>query len=220
MEYDDTTLMMYADGELDHHASLQLEKELTNNPSLQKRLLVFTKTRAALLETEQSSSIPNHITRLIDRLDQPKKEKRTNWRNIFQMFWGHPSLALAASVVFGVVIGAKGMQSVMTTSDIPGIDLPTKSYQSVTSKNTQTDLMSRDKNPSDVIQTGIFKLMDSLDSNPDLKAIKFNLDGADHTVRIVSNFSNSEGKQCKLAQLQSNYLIACLGKNNRWSVRK
>ena len=215
MEYDDITLMMYADGELDHHASLRLEKELPSNPDLQKRLQVFTQTRSALLEMEKHSSVPNHIERLIDRLDRPKEQKSVWWRNVFETLWGHPSLALAASVAFGLVVGAKGMQSVMTASDVPGIDLPVKSYQSVKSKKAPINETS-----SKVLQTGILKLIGSLDSSPDATSIKFTLNGVDQTINIVSAFKNSEGQQCKLAQLQGAYLVACANQKGRWSVRR
>jgi len=221
MEYDDITLMMYADGELDHDASLQLKKDLLKDRELQERLKVFTKTREALLELTDREDIPNHIVRLIDKHDRPKKRSKRKG-NIVQLFWGHPNLALAASVALGVVIGAKGMQSMMSGADLPELDFSTKSYQSVKSKQPvaldQSEVMS--SGGSNILQTGILSLITSLDTEPEKETMSFTLDGLDHTIRIVSDFTSAEGRKCKLAQLQDIYLIACVDEKGSWTVRR
>lgn len=216
MEYDDITLMMYADGELDHDTSLQLKKDLLKDRELQVRLKVFTKTRDALRELSGEEGVPDHIVQLIDQHDKPKKKS-----NIVQLFWGHPNLALAASIALGVVIGAKGMQSMMSTTGLPELDLPTKSYQSVVTKHPETlKEAEAKKGESSILQTGILKLITSLESDPENDMVTFSLNGADHTIRIVSAFTNAEGSQCKLAQLQDLYLIACIDGKGHWTVRR
>ncbi len=216
MEYDDITLMMYADGELDHDASLQLKKDLLKDRDLQERLKVFTKTRGALRDLSSKDDIPSHIAKLIDQHDKPKKQS-----NIIQLFWGHPNLALAASVVLGVVIGAKGMQSMVSTTGLPELDMPAKSYQSVVTKQPEilNDIEAK-KGESSILQTGILKLITSLQSEPENEMVTFSLNGINHRIRIVSTFTDSEGQYCKLAQLRNIYLIACVNEKGHWAVTR
>jgi len=69
MNYDDMTLMKYADGELDGKTAEQLKKDLLVDPQLQERLKVFTVTREALIKTKQAK-IPEDIVALIDNYGQ------------------------------------------------------------------------------------------------------------------------------------------------------
>jgi hypothetical protein len=233
MNYDDIILMMYADGELDKATSDQLEIELLTDPILKKRLHIFTSTRDALLNTANKNdrSIPDHIINLIDSHNSNKNESVTsfkskstlsnsskNERKIFS--WNTSNLALAASLILGVIIGSKGLPFLMKNSET-GLDFSTKEYQSVkhlanlkpTEPSTLLPNISSDK-----YKIVIFTLLNSLSTNPTKKIITVQAGTEQVTIKILSDFINQENEQCKLAEFNKKYLIACTDNKGNWKV--
>ncbi len=233
MEYNDITLMMYADGELDKEASDLLKKDLLTDPILKKRLHVFTSTREALLKTvnKRDSSIPDHIINLIDSHSSNKNESVTpfksrstlsnsskNKRKFFS--WNTSNLALAASLTLGVIIGSKGLPFLMTDSETK-LNFSTKEYQSVKhlpDLNPNEPLALLPNISSDNYKIVIFTLLDSLSTDPTKKIITVQTDTEQVTIKILSNFLNQENKQCKLAEFNKKYLITCINNDGNWTA--
>jgi hypothetical protein len=233
MEYDDITLMMYADGELDKETSDQLKIDLLTDPILKKRLHVFTSTREALLNTvnKNDRSIPDHIINLIDSHSPNKNEPVTpfksrstlsnsskNKRKIFS--WNTSNLALAASLTLGVIIGSKGLPFLMTDSETE-FNFSTRGYQSVKHlsdiKPTEPPTLLPNFS-SDKYKIVIYTLLESLSTNPTKKIITVQAGTEQVTIKILSNFINQENKQCKLAEFNKKYLITCLSNEGKWTI--
>jgi|APSaa5957512493_1039668.scaffolds.fasta_scaffold31237_3 hypothetical protein len=211
-KYDDLALMQYADGELDSTTYKQLKKDLVDNDKLQERLSVFTLTREALIST--NNKIPKHIEELINKQDKPAKKGN----EIIQFFNQYPLQSLAASVMFGLLIGAQGMKGIHTSpySDIL-INRPISEYQSISKEATNNQAKTAIKiqrNSNDVV----LKLIKSLSKNPNIKQIPFSYKDKDSYIEVVAEFKNSNGQTCKIAQTKDLYLIACINKSGGWSV--
>ena len=72
---------------------------------------------------------------------------------------------------------------------------------------------------ADKIQRGSFILLESLATDPTENSIDFLYAGKTVTIKILASFTNAEGKQCKLSQLDNDYMIACLEENNSWAIQ-
>jgi hypothetical protein len=152
-KYDDITLMQYADGELNKSARLRLEKDLLNNKELQDRLAVFALTRDDLIDTKLK--LPKHIEDLIDEQDRILDEEKVTRlsdsiqksgstiktdgkkdNKVIDFFKNYPVQSLAASVMFGLLIGSQGMKDLYTSpySDVL-INSPINEYQAVSRSN-------------------------------------------------------------------------------------
>ena len=213
MNYDDMTLMMYADGELGTKMAEQLKKDLLVDPQLQERLKVFTVTREALIKTKQAKT-PEDIIALIDNYgqvltqndtvvpltkkssptqvtDQASKSRSPSWKN--------SKLAIAASLIIGTLFGAQGLPLLMTSM----------APQMIAARGIDADK----------IQRGSFILLESLATDPTENSIDFLYAGKTVTIKIVASFTNTKGKQCKLSQLDNDYMIACLEENNSWAIQ-
>lgn len=213
MNYDDMTLMMYADGELDPQTAEQLKKDLLVDPQLQERLKVFTVTREALLKTKPAKT-PEDIIALIDNYGQapaqndsvvPLTQKSSPTQvtdqasNSKSPSWKRSKLAIAASLAIGTLFGAQGLPLLMTSM--------------------APQMIAVRGNDADKVQRGSFILLESLATDPTENSIDFLYAGKTVTIKTVASFTNVEGKQCKLSQLDSDYVIACLEENNSWAIQ-
>jgi hypothetical protein len=230
-KYDDITLMQYADGELDDSTRLRLEKDLANNKELQGRLAIFALTRGDLISTK--SKLPKHIEDLIDEQDRisddggiirfPDTQTPDHHDNkVVGFFKKYPVQSLAASVMFGLLIGSQGMKS-LYTSQYNGVLI--KEYQSVskpvvvevpTQVRSLTKITKRSQNDFNIGEIRLLLLTLNKDQNTKyIPASKNN-----QAIRIVSEFTNINGQQCRLAETNITYLVACLDKSGNWSVYK
>ena len=213
MNYDDMTLMMYADGELDTQTAEQLKKDLLVDPQLQERLKVFTITREALIKTKPAKT-PEDIIALIDNYGQApaqndpvvpltKKSSPTQVTDQPSDFkspsWKRSKLAIAASLAIGTLFGAQGLPLLMTSMS--------------------PQMIAVRGNDADKIQRGSFILLESLATDPTENTIDFLYAGETFTIKTVTSFTNAEGKQCKLSQLDDDYIVACLEENNNWTIQ-
>jgi len=240
-KYDDITLMQYADGELDDSTRLRLEKDLVNNKELQGRLAIFALTRGDLISTK--SKLPKHIEDLIDEQDRisddggiirfPDTQPPDHHDNkVVGFFKKYPVQSLAASVMFGLLIGSQGMKSLYTS---PYNDVLIKEYQSISKPVVVevpaqfklrggrqptvaplTTITKRSQNDSNIGEIRLLLLTLNKDQNTKyIPASKNN-----QAIKIVSEFTNIDGQQCKLAETNITYLVACLDKSGNWSVYK
>jgi len=249
-KYDDITLMQYADGELDSSARLCLEKDLVNNKKLQDRLAVFALTRDDLINTKVK--LPKHIEDLIDEQDRISgDEKITRFSSSTKhsnsttsiaieqdnmavgFFKNYPLQSLAASVVFGLLIGSQGMKNLYL--DPYGdtlINRPISEYQSV-SKSNDTDvdenkLIKAMESPGSTKQVLTRGLSPRIKDNSNKDVIKLLeilnkntlTSKSNQTVKIVSEFKNTSNQQCKLAETSSSYIIACINSSGKWTIKK
>jgi hypothetical protein len=230
-KYDDITLMQYADGELDDSTRLRLEKDLANNKELQGRLAIFALTRDDLISTK--SKLPKHIEDLIDEQDRISDDGRIirfpdtqtpdhHDNKVVGFFKKYPVQSLAASVMFGLLIGSQGMKSLYTS---PYNDVLIKEYQSVSKPvvvevpaqvRSLTKITKRSQNDFNIGEIRLLLLTLNKDQNTKyIPASKNN-----QAIKIVSEFTNIDGQQCKLAETNITYLVACLDKSGNWSVYK
>ena len=152
-KYDDITLMQYADGELDDSTRLSLEKDLSDDKELQDRLAVFALTRDDLIRTKVK--LPKHIEDLIDEQDRILDDEKVTRlsdsiqksgstiktdgkkdNKVIDFFKNYPVQSLAASVMFGLLIGSQGMKDLYISpyNDIL-INSPINEYQAVSKSN-------------------------------------------------------------------------------------
>jgi len=239
-KYDDVTLMQYADGELDSSERLSLEKDLINNKKLQDRLAVFSLTRDDLVNIKMK--LPKHIEDLID--EQVEQVEQSNDKNIIRFpnakiitstatakpdnfivnfFKNYPAQSLAASVMFGLLIGSQGMKSLYNSpyNDIL-INNPINEYQSVvkpiasSSQTTQPftiALPSRSINKLDMMTVKLLKAL-----KEDVSHIPAS--SSNKAISIIAEFKNTQGYQCRLAQSDKIYIVACKNKFGNWMIHK
>jgi len=217
-QFDEVTLMAYADHELDAVTSARLKKALIADPELRKRLDVYSSTRYALLELTKKNNdqeIPEHIIQLIDQHDKPEK-KKTN--NVVQLFWSRPPLALAASLIVGILVGVQGMQIISQPTDDLLLNLPTqRDYSSASHKvNNEPEENLAVSDDTSII----LSLLNSLEKNPEETAYSLNISGKNTTTDILSDFTNKQNEQCRLASHKKSYYIACLNSENNWYISK
>jgi len=238
-KYDDVTLMQYADGELDNSVRLRLEEELVNNKELQDRLAVFALTRDDLISTKVK--LPKHIEDLIDEQDRISgDEKITRFASSIQhpssttnvaikqdnmvigFFKNYPIQSLVASVMFGLIIGSQGMKGLYTSpySDVL-INRPISEYQSISKDMKSLDqaqLLTRGLPPrtKDSSNNTTIRLLKALNKNKDIKNISISKDG--QSIKIISEFKNTNNQLCKLAEIGETYLVACKNKSGNWSI--
>jgi len=210
IKYDDLTLMQYADGELDNITYQQLKIDLEDNQELQNRLSVFTVTREMLIAT--NSKIPKHIEELIDKQDSPKEDNK-----IIHFFKDYPLQSLAASVMFGLLLGSQGIKNLYTSPyNDTLINRPIGEYQSISKElpvKPHKTLKTIQRNPNNVA----LKLITALSKNPNVKQIPFN---SKESIEIIAEFKNANNQTCKLAQTENLYLIACINKSGNWLVEE
>jgi hypothetical protein len=238
-KYDDVILMQYADGELDDSTRLRLEKDLANNKELQGRLAIFALTRDDLISTK--SKLPKHIEDLIDEQDRISgDEKITRFASSIQhpssttnvaieqdnmvigFFKNYPIQSLVASVMFGLLIGSQGMKGLYTSpySDTL-INRPISEYRSVSKDMESLDQAQpiiRELPPriKDGSNNTAIRLLKALNRNKDIKNISTSKDG--QSIKIISEFKNTNNQKCKLTEIDRTYLVACKNKSGNWSI--
>jgi len=215
-QFDEVTLMAYADHELNAVTSARLKKALIGDPELRKRLDVYTSTRYALLELTKKNNdqeIPEHIIQLIDQHDQPEKKN-----NVVQLFWSRPPLALAASLIVGILVGVQGMQIISQPTDDLLLNLPTqRDYSSASHKvNNEPQKHQAASNNAPII----LNLLNSLEKNPESTSYSLNVNEKNTTITILSNFTNRQNEHCRLASHETAYYVACLNSENTWYISK
>lgn len=235
IQYDDVILMQYADGELDESERLHLEKDLENNKNLQDRLAVFALTRDDL--TGLKERLPKHIEDLIDEQDRISSDDKitrfspslkhsgsTTSAPIEQdgmvvgFFKNYPVQSLAASVMFGLMIGSQGMKELYTApyNDLL-INNPVSEYQSASNPKVMAipaQPITRSLSPRSKDNSGAaIRLLGMLNQGDDTLA-------NNPSIKIVSDFKNTNNYECKLAETGDSYLIACKNKSGNWTIRQ
>jgi len=221
MKYDELTLMQFADGELDESLTAEIENARLYDKELQAYLEVFETTRNALVESSQEEVIPSHINNLIDGFSPTKKQ---SW--LTQAVKNNPfkssifSAALASLVTWqGIFLGAGGAITAtqFATRGIqinPDID---NAFQSNDDTSSQSRAASMNNTASnDLIEK---ELTRTLLESPSASSIVIKLDKSFITLIILGDFVGVDGNNCKIMQLDDQYLIACNSKLLGWKIQ-
>ena len=241
-KYDDITLMQYADGELGDSARLRLEKDLVNNKDLQDRLAVFALTRDDLISTK--AKLPKHIEDLIDEQDRISNDDKvtrfspsekhselatstTSQDNTAMVFFKkHPLQSIAASVMFGLLIGYQGMSGMGASpyNDVL-INRPIGEYQSISNQqeifNKSSETIALQKHltyKSADYDKAVIRLLKSLNRNK--KASHIPASNNNKAINILFTFKNTANQECKLAETSDSYIIACINSSGKWTIKK
>jgi len=221
MKYDELTLMQFADGELDEGLTAEIESARLQDKELQSYLEVYETTRSALIESTNEETIPSHINDLIDSFSQAKKQ---NW--LANIVKNNPfkasvfSAMLASLVTFqSVLIATGGMftatqfatRGIEVTPDINGF------IQNINNDETVFRAASSINMPSkDLIEKEINKAL-LVDQNVSQVIIQF---GANiKTLSFLKRFTDINGNNCKVAQIDDQYLIACNSETMGWEIQ-
>ena len=221
MKYDELTLMQFADGELDESLTAEIENARLYDKELQAYLEVFETTRNALIESSQEEVIPSHISNLIDGFSPTKKQ---SW--LTQTVKNNPfkssifSAALASLVTWqGIFLGAGGAITAtqFATRGIqinPDID---NAFQSNDDAPSQLRAASMNNTTSnDLVEKELARV---LLENPSASSIVIKLDKSFITLTILGDFVGVDGNNCKIMQLDDQYLITCNSKLLGWKIQ-
>jgi hypothetical protein len=221
MKYDELTLMQFADGELDEGLTAEIESARANDKELQSYLEVYETTRNALIESNDEETIPSHINDLIDSFGSAKKQ---NW--LANIVKNNPfkasvfSAMLASLVTFqSVLIATGGMftttqlatRGIEVTPDINGfiqnINNDGSVFRAASSVNVSSkDLIEKEINKALLVDQNVSQVIIKLGVN--IKTLSF-----------LKRFTDTKGNNCKVAQIDDQYLIACKEDNSDWIIR-
>ena len=220
MKYDELTLMQFADGELDESLTAEIESAKLHDKELQAYLEVFETTRSALIDSAQEEIIPSHINDLIDNFSPTKKQ---NWlaevvkNNPFKSLF---STALASIIAMQAVLlglggaitatqfATTGVQIIPDINNIfPNNDNTTGQFTAAAFKNTA---------PTKLIEK---ELNRALLENPSASSIVIKYGESFSTLNILGDFVDANGGDCKIAQLDDQYLIVCKSQNMGWKIQ-
>ena len=220
MKYDELTLMQFADGELDEGLTAEIESARLQDKELQAYLEVFETTRSALVESSQEETIPSHINDLIDNFSSAKKQswlaevvKNNPFKSLF-------STALASIIAMqGVLLGlggtitatqfaTTGVQIIPDINNIfPDDDNTTGQFTAASFKNTA---------PTKLIDKELNRV---LLENPSASSVVIKYGESVTTLNILGDFVGAGGDNCKITQLDEQYLIACNNPNTGWKIQ-
>ena len=221
MKYDELTLMRFADGELDEALTLEIEKARVLDMELQSYLEVFEATRSDLIRSSVDEAIPSQIYDFIDNFTPIKKQ---NW--LTQAVKNNPfkssifSAALASLVTWqGIFLGA-GSAITATQFAARGIQINPdidNAFQSNDDTSSQLRAASMNNTASnDLIEK---ELTRTLLESPSASSIVIKLDKSFITLTILGDFVGVDGNNCKIMQLDDQYLIACNSKLLGWKIQ-
>lgn len=220
MKYDELTLMQFADGELDEGLTAEIESARLQDKELQAYLEVFETTRSALVESSQEETIPSHINDLIDNFSSAKKQswlaevvKNNPFKSLF-------STALASIIAMQAVLlglggaitatqfATTGVQIIPDINNIfPNNDNTTGQFSAASFKNTApTKLIEKELNRAFL-------------ENPSASSVVIKYGESFKTLNILGDFVGAGGDNCKITQLDEQYLIACNNANTGWKIQ-
>ena len=139
---------------------------------------------------------------------------------VANFFHGHMVTTIAASVMFGLLIGSQNMESLLDSSKYSPQNLG--KYRSA----------SKVENPLDDIDIAVFGEPEVVKINlndPTVRRLKEALNkdidfvpalDSNNAISIISEFKNTQGYQCRLAESGKEYLVACKNKHGNWLIHQ
>jgi hypothetical protein len=219
MKYDELTLMQFADGELDESLTAEIESAKLHDKELQAYLEVFETTRSALIDSAQEEIIPSHINDLIDNFSPTKKQ---NWlaevvkNNPFKSLF---STALASIIAMQAVLLGLGGAITATQFAATGVKIVpdiNNVFQNSGSSGEFRAASSKNAASNALIEA---ELSRALLENPNTLSIVISFDQNFTTLNILGDFVDANGGDCKIAQLDDQYLIVCKSQNMGWKIQ-
>lgn len=197
-QFDDETLMAFADGELDEEQSLALEKALEQDDALAERLAVFLDSRTLVSDTLKpliDERVPDALAAKVAAMTQGPTTTTDTTQNILSFKPKAPSparnvrpwlLPLAASLIAVI-------------SGIAGFSLGQIGVQTTGSEQNIASALNREASGQDVALAGSNKIL-----------------------HIVSTFRDEAGTLCREYEVKdaarSTLTVSCQ-ENGSWSTR-
>jgi len=232
--FNNVILTKFIIGNLDQETTEKIEFFLTFDTDLQKRLDNCKSDYEELCnrsETEWDDVIGKNEQSNDDKiihLSDAKKStnssgaiKNGNYGSpVANFFHGHMVTTIAASVMFGLLIGSQNMESLPDSSKYSPQNLG--KYRSA----------SKVENPLDDIDIAVFGEPEVVKINlndPTVRRLKEALNkdidfvpalDSNNAISIISEFKNTQGYQCRLAESGKEYLVACKNKHGNWLIHQ
>jgi len=221
MKYDELTLMQFADGELDEALMAEIESARKNDKELQAYLEVYETTRNALIESTKEEIIPSHINDLIDNFSPTKKQ---NW--VTKIVKNNPfktsifSSILAALVTWQSLLVGTGGAITATQFATRGIEI-TPDINFMLDNVSGTSAVYKATSSVNVLSKKLIeiKLNDALLDDPNISKVILTLGNTMATLNIIESFEDVDGNNCKVAQIDDQYLIACHSEDSGWLIK-
>ena len=221
MKYDELTLMQFVDGELDETLVAEIDSARLKDKELQAHIDVYEATRSDLIVSSLEEVIPSHISEMIDNYSPVKKQ---NW--LTKMITNNPfktsifSAILASLVTFqGVLVATGGMftasqlvtRGIEVKPDINGL------MQNIDSDDTvHRAVLSEGELTKVEIEEEINK---ALLTNQNVSSLVVKIDNKLKTLYFLERFTDNDGNNCKVVQIDNQLLIACRSDNSLWSIK-
>jgi len=212
MKYDELTLMKFVDGELDQSLADEIENARLKDEELQAYIEVYESTRSALIDSSQEETIPSHISDMIDNFSPVKKQ---NW--LTKVITNNPfktsifSAILASFLTFqGLLIATGGMftASQLATRGIEAApEVESKALMRVNTEN--------------ILNLGIVEdeINNALSINQNIKSVLIKIDDDLKTLYFLERFTDNQGNNCKVAQIDDQFLIICKAEDSPWLIK-
>jgi hypothetical protein len=220
MKYDELTLMQFADGELNEALTAEIENARSHDKELQSYLEVYETTRSALIESTQEETIPSHINDLIDNFSPAKKQ------NLFaKIVKNNPfkatifSAIIASFVTFqGLLIGTGSMVTV--TQFARGLQ-PSPDFQRVTQNVNNDESVLRSASAVNILSKNQIEggINNALSVNQNVPSVVVKVGNVMKTLTFLKRFTDVSGNNCKVGQIDDQFLIICKTDNSGWIIK-
>jgi hypothetical protein len=233
-KYSDTMLMDYVLGNLDKKTDEEITINLICDDNLKARVenaVIELEVLFSLTDNEWDDIIEKNEqfndAKIIHLSDAKKSTnssgaiKNGNYGSpVANFFHGHMVTTIAASVMFGLLIGSQNMESLPDSSKYSPQNLG--KYRSA----------SKVENPLDDIDIAVFGEPEVVKINlndPTVRRLKEALNkdidfvpalDSNNAISIISEFKNTQGYQCRLAESGKEYLVACKNKHGNWLIHQ
>jgi hypothetical protein len=220
MKYDELRLMQFVDGELDEVSIAAIEAARAEDKELDAYLQVYESTRSALIESNHEE-IPSHLSEMIDNYSPIKKQ---NW--LAGIVKNNPfkssifSAILASLVTFqGVLVGTGGMISAtqfatrgfQPAPDINGIIQNVTDEESVFRAASSVNKISNSQ-----IEEEVNKVL-LVNQNASQVIIKAGNNIS--TLNFLERFTDADGNNCKVGQIDDQFIILCKSDDSQWIIK-
>ena len=224
MKYDELTLMKFADGELDEVLTAEIESARLNDKELQAYLEVFETTRNALIESTREEVIPDHINNIIDKFSPTKKQ---NW--LAKTIKNNPFKASIISAVLASIVTIQGTFSVLVATGgiFTAAQLATRGIEVTPDINEIIQNATDEKSdfPAASVVSVISKsqiekeINKALSVNQNVSSIVIKAGSSIKTLNLLERFTDKDGNNCKVGQIDDQYLIICKADYSDWIIK-
>jgi hypothetical protein len=260
--FNNIILTKFIIGNLDQETTEKIEFFLTFDTDLQKRLDNCKSDYEELCnrsETEWGDVIGKNEQSNDDKIIHLSNAKKStnssgtivngNYGSfVANFFHGHMVTTIAASVMFGLLIGSQNMESLLDSSkyspqnfgkyrsaskvenSLDDIDIAVFGEPEVVEKIVYVDKIVKVIVEKIVYQDKVVEKVVKINLNdPTVRRLKEALNkdidfvpalDSNNAISIISEFKNTQGYQCRLAESGKEYLVACKNKHGNWLIHQ